>query len=179
MLIWIVLMTVMANNFYFGGKLAWKLLIFKLIMKYLGPLGMRRIALNKQFWIPLAWIWIDIITGYIFAPGMKNVTPPFLHFLGFWGLLSPGPLVKCECIYFCAKVCIWIDLWEKYGTNFGLMINYKKMLIFRLKITDFGTLRMHQIASILSKHFRGSMPRTPLAQVIINNHNRATYASAM
>ena len=90
------------------------------------------------------------------------------------------PLVKCECIYFCAKVRIWIDLGEKCGTKFGLLIYYpKKMLIFRLIITIFGTLRMHQIALILSKIFRGSMPPDPLAQVLINNHKSATYASGM
>ena len=44
---------------------------------------------------------------------VKKVKPPFfLHFFGFWGLLPQDPLVKCECIYFCAKVRIWIDLGE-------------------------------------------------------------------
>ena len=52
----------------------------------------------------------------------------FLHFFGFWGLLTsplPAPLVTCECIYFCAKVRIWIDLGEKYATKFGLLIIQK------------------------------------------------------
>ena len=39
-------------------------------------------------------------------------------------------LVKCECIYFCAKVRIWIDLGEKYGTKFGLLIYYPKNVDF-------------------------------------------------
>ena len=67
---------------------------------------------------------------------MKNVKPPFfLHFFGFWGLLPPSPpppisFVKCECIYFCAKVRIWIDLGEKYGTKFGLLIYHPKNVDF-------------------------------------------------
>ena len=69
---------------------------------------------------------------------------------------------------------IWIDFGEIYGTKFGLLIYHPKMLILRLIITNFGTLRMHQIAPILSKIFR-----TPLAKVIISNHNRANNASGM
>ena len=42
----------------------------------------------------------------------------------------PIPLVKCECIYFCAKVRIWINLREKYGTKFGMLIYYKKNVDF-------------------------------------------------
>ena len=44
--------------------------------------------------------------------------------------------------------------------NLGCLSS-KKMLIFSLIITNFGTLRMHQIAPILSKKFRGSMPPEP------------------
>ena len=75
---------------------------------------------------------------------VRNVKPPFFYI----SLASEGypsiPLVKRECIYFCAKAPIWINLREKYGTKFGLLIYYKKkMLIFRFIMTNFGTLRMH------------------------------------
>ena len=40
-----------------------------------------------------------------------------------------------------------------------------KLLIFSLVIAYFGTPRLHQIASFLSKFSRGSMPPDPLAQV--------------
>ena len=39
-------------------------------------------------------------------------------------------LVKCERIYFCANVRIWIDLGEKYGTKFALLIYYPKIVDF-------------------------------------------------
>ena len=61
-------------------------------------------------------------------------------------------------MYFCAKMRIWIDLGEIYGTKFGLLIYHPKMLILRLIITNFGTLRMHKIAPILTKILRGRMP---------------------
>ena len=43
-------MTDKANNFYYCGKLALKLLIFRLIITYLGTLRMRQIApfFNKK-----------------------------------------------------------------------------------------------------------------------------------
>ena len=65
---------------------------------------------------------------------------------------------------FCAKVRIWIDLGEKYGTKFGLLI-IQEMLIFRVIITNFGTLRMHHIARFLSCFYGGACPRSPLAQL--------------
>ena len=40
----LLLMTDMANNSYYCGKLALKLLIFRLIVTYLGTLRMRQIA---------------------------------------------------------------------------------------------------------------------------------------
>ena len=66
-------------------------------------------------------------------------------------MLPPDPLVICERIYFCTNVRIWIDLGEKYGTKFGLLIYYpKNQQIFMLIITYFGILRMHQVAPFLS-----------------------------
>ena len=53
---------------------------------------------------------------------LKKEKPPF--FFCFLGLLPPDPLVKCECIYICTNVRIWIDLGEKYSTNFGLLFIY-------------------------------------------------------
>ena len=58
--------------------------------------------------------------------GVKKEKPPFfLLFFGFrgggGGVIAPQPppppLEKCECIYFCTDVRIWIDLGEKYGTK--------------------------------------------------------------
>ena len=65
---------------------------------------------------------------------VKNVKPPFF-FTYLWLLRAinpppPIPLIKCECIYFCAKVPIWINLGEKYGTKFALLIYYKKNVDF-------------------------------------------------
>ena len=104
----------------------------------------------------------------------RKASISFFTFLWLLGAVAPLiPLVKCECIYFRAKVRIWVCLGEKYGTKFGLLFYYqkKKMLIFRLIITNFGTLRMHQIAPFLSFFSGGACS---LVQVIINNHNRAT-----
>ena len=111
--------------------------------------------LNPHYYRIYLCVWY-----VIFA--VKNVNKtPFLHFF------APPliPLVKCECIFFGAKVCIWIkNLREKYGTKFGFLIYYQnKVLIFRLIITNFGTLRMHQTAPFLS-----TFTKPPLAQVIIN-----------
>ena len=77
------------------------------------------------------------------------------------------PLVKCECI----NVGIWIDLGEKFGTEFGL-------LIFRLIIIYFGTLRMHQIAPVLSLFFGGACP-DPSSTSVNQHHNQANYATGM
>ena len=64
---------------------------------------------------------------------MKNVKPPFFTFLWLLGAIAPQILlVICECIYFCAKVRVWIDLGEKYGTKFGLLIYYKKTDDFKV-----------------------------------------------
>ena len=123
---------------------------------------------TKEIRTRLPWISIHTITGYSLRLVCKSWCKKrkasiFLHFFGFWGILPQTPLVKCECIYFCAKVRISIDL----GTKFGLLI-IKKMLIFRLIITNFGTFRMHHIAPFLSKLFPGEHAPEHLAQVIIN-----------
>ena len=132
-------MTDMAITFYYYGKLAWKLLIFRLLITYLGPgFGDTRSApnctilifrknldppsmnLNRHHYMIYLCTWYE-----------KRKASIFLHFFGFWGLLSHQiSLVKCECIYFCAKVRILIDLGEKYGTKFGLLIYYKKNVDF-------------------------------------------------
>ena len=79
--------------------------------------------LNKKIPEPLAWIWIHIITEYIFAPGMKNVKSHFfLHFFSSWGLLPPRPSFNVKLFFLCQsarldwswrKIChkIWaVDL---------------------------------------------------------------------
>ena len=71
----------------------------------------------------------------IFA--VKNVKPPFFIFL--WLLraikilnidieIAPrSPLLNVNVFIFCAKVRIWNDLREKYGTKFGLLIFQKNV----------------------------------------------------
>ena len=63
---------------------------------------------------------------------MKNVKLPFFFYfsLASGGCCPQILLVKYESIYFCAKVRVWIDLGEKYGTKFGLLIYYIKDVDF-------------------------------------------------
>ena len=54
-----------------------------------------------------------------------------------------------------------------------------KLLMFRLVIDYFGTPRLHQIASFLSKFSRGSMPPDPHSMSVAAYCYSATYEPAM
>ena len=58
---------------------------------------------------------------------VKKEKPLFLYIsLASGGYCPTDLLVKCEYIYFCTNLRIWIGLGEKYGTTFGLLIYYPK-----------------------------------------------------
>ena len=120
---------------------------------------------------------------YLRAWYEKRIASVLFKFLWLLGAIAPPPppipLLKCGCFIFALKCTSGLILEKNMAQNLGCWFIIKKMLIFRLKITNFGTLKMHEIASTLSKKFRGRMPPDPLPQMIIKNHNRATYASGM
>ena len=64
----------------------------------------------------------------------KKEKPPYFYISlasgggggGGGGYCPQTSPVKYDCIYFCTNVRIWIDLGEKYGTKFSLLIYYSK-----------------------------------------------------
>ena len=113
---------------------------------------------------------IYLCVQYVICVG-KNVKPPsFLTYLWLLRAINPPPpphththtplepLVKCECIYFCANVPIWINLRKIWQKIWVVDLLSKKKLIFRLIITNFAPDR-----TIFT-----NFSRTPLTQVIIN-----------
>ena len=95
-------MTDMANICYGCGKLSLKLLIFRLIITHFGTLTIApdcTILIKKN------------------PRGDARGLP----------LLPPDTsCLNVNVIIFCTNVHIWINLGEKYGTKFGLLIYYTK-----------------------------------------------------
>ena len=60
--------------------------------------------------------------------------------------------------------------------NFGCLFIILKLLIFRLIITYFGTLRMHRAPFLSKKKIRGSMSPDPPSKSLNQHHNRANNA---
>ena len=64
---------------------------------------------------------------------VKKEKPPCCCFfkipLASVGYCPQTPLVNCECIHFCTNVRIQINLGEKYGTKFGLLLIYYPKIV--------------------------------------------------
>ena len=119
----------------------------------------------------------DLCTWYVIFD-LKKEKPPFCFFFIIYfasgGYCPHTILVKCECIIFCTNVRIWIDLGEKYGTKYGLLLIFR-LIIHTLEHSE--CTRSHHFLSFF--FFWGGACPGPSSTRVNPHHNRATYPPGM
>ena len=71
------------------------------------------------------------------------------------------PLVKCECIYFCTNVRIWIDLGEKMAQNLGCWFIILKIVDLKVDNNILWNTQNAPDRTIFIIFPGGACPQTP------------------